>query len=146
MLDIGGWEFLVVAFVLLMVVGPKELPKMLRGLTRGVRHVRSMASEFTRSMEELATDDELGDFKSTIAGVKSGDLSRIADAIDPAGDLKDSIAGIESNTDLESASAELSSLKDIGTDTSKQINIATAPLPDLQKSDLIDKAVKKQKS
>ena len=27
MLDIGGWEFLVVAFVLIMVVGPKELPK-----------------------------------------------------------------------------------------------------------------------
>ena len=33
MLDIGGWEFLVVAFVLIMVVGPKELPKMLRGFT-----------------------------------------------------------------------------------------------------------------
>ena len=30
MLDIGGWEFLIVAFVLIMVVGPKELPKMLR--------------------------------------------------------------------------------------------------------------------
>ena len=25
MLDIGGWEFLIVAFVLVMVVGPKEL-------------------------------------------------------------------------------------------------------------------------
>ena len=37
MLDIGGWEFLVVAFVLLMVVGPKELPNMLRGFTRAMR-------------------------------------------------------------------------------------------------------------
>ena len=39
MLDIGGWEFLVVAFVLLMVVGPKELPKMLRGFTRAMRQI-----------------------------------------------------------------------------------------------------------
>ena len=41
MLDIGGWEFLVVAFVLIMVVGPKELPKMLRGFTRVMRQVRN---------------------------------------------------------------------------------------------------------
>ena len=34
MLDIGGWELLIVAFVLIMVVGPKELPKMLRGLPK----------------------------------------------------------------------------------------------------------------
>ena len=34
MLDIGGWEFLVVAFVLIMVVGPKELPRMLRSFTQ----------------------------------------------------------------------------------------------------------------
>ena len=54
MLDIGGWEFLVVAFVLLMVVGPRELPKMLRGFTRFTRQMRTMASEFTRGMEDLA--------------------------------------------------------------------------------------------
>ena len=54
MLDIGGWEFLVVAFVLLMVVGPKELPNMLRGFTRAVRQIRSMASEFTRGMEAVS--------------------------------------------------------------------------------------------
>ena len=74
MLDIGGWEFLVVAFVLLMVVGPKELPNMLRGFTRAVRRIRSMASEFTRGMEDLASDNELGDLKSTIADVKSAIL------------------------------------------------------------------------
>ena len=81
MLDIGGWEFLIVAFVLLMVVGPKELPKMLRGFTRAMRQVRSMASEFTRGMEDLATDSELGDLKNTIANVKTGNLTGIADKL-----------------------------------------------------------------
>ena len=125
MLDIGGWEFLIVAFVLLMVVGPKELPKMLRGFTRAMRQVRSMASEFTRGMEDLATDSELGDLKNTIADVKSGNLTGIADKIDPAGELKESVAEIKSSADLDSTSGELAGLKDIGDETSQQMASAT---------------------
>ena len=127
MLDIGGWEFLVVAFVLLMVVGPKELPNMLRGFTRAVRRIRSMASEFTRGMEDLASDNELGDLKSTIADVKSGNLDRIADKIDPGGELKESVSGIKSNGDFDDAIEELSNIKNIGGVTGQQIASATAP-------------------
>lgn len=127
MLDIGGWEFLVVAFVLLMVVGPKELPNLLRGFTRAVRRIRSMASEFTRGMEDLASDNELGDLKSTIADVKSGNLDRIADKIDPGGELKDSVSGIKSNGDFDDAIEELSNIKNIGGDAGQQIASATAP-------------------
>ena len=127
MLDIGGWEFLVVAFVLLMVVGPKELPNMLRGFTRTVRRIRSMASEFTRGMEDLASDNELGDLKSTIADVKSGNLDRIADKIDPGGELKESVSGIKSNGDFDDAIEELSNIKNIGGDTGQQIAAASAP-------------------
>ena len=127
MLDIGGWEFLVVAFVLLMVVGPKELPNMLRGFTRAVRRIRGMASEFTRGMEDLASDNELGDLKSTIADVKSGNLDRIADKIDPGGELKESVSGIKSNGDFDDAIEELSNIKNIGGGAGQQIASATAP-------------------
>ena len=127
MLDIGGWEFLVVAFVLLMVVGPKELPNMLRGFTRATRRIRSMASEFTRGMEDLASDNELGDLKSTIADVKSGNLDRIADKIDPGGELKESVSSIKSNGDFDDAIEELSNIKNIGGDAGQQIASATAP-------------------
>jgi sec-independent protein translocase protein TatB len=95
MLDIGGWEFLVVAFVLIMVVGPKELPKMLRGFTRVMRQVRSMAAEFSRSMQTMADDAELGDLKSTLEDVKRGNLAGVADAIDPAGNLKYSVEDLK---------------------------------------------------
>ena len=125
MLDIGGWEFLVVAFVLLMVVGPKELPKLLRGFTRAMRRVRSMASEFTRGMEDLASDNELGDLKSTIADVKSGNLNQIADKIDPGGGLKASVSDIKSNGDFDDAIEELSNIKNVGNDTRDQMVSAT---------------------
>ena len=134
MLDIGGWEFLIVAFVLLMVVGPKELPEMLRGFTRAMRQVRSMASEFTRGMEDLATDSELGDLKNTIADVKSGNLTGIADKIDPAGELKESVAEIKSSADLDSTSGELAGLKDVGDETSQQMASATKPAAGATKS------------
>ena len=95
MLDIGGWEFLVVAFVLIMVVGPKELPKMLRGFTRVMRQVRTMAAEFSRSMQNMADDAELGDLKGTLEDVKRGNLAGVANAIDPAGNLKDSVENLK---------------------------------------------------
>ena len=108
MLDIGGWEFLVVAFVLIMVVGPKELPKMLRGFTRVMRQVRSMADEFSRSMQTMADDAELGDLKSTLEDVKRGNLAGVADAIDPAGNLKDSVE------DLKKSASETGLQDDVG--------------------------------
>ena len=91
MLDIGGWEFLVVAFVLLMVVGPKELPKMLRGFTRFTRQMRAMAGEFTRGMEDYASQAEVSELKNTIGDIKQGDFGNIADKIDPTGDLSKSV-------------------------------------------------------
>ena len=108
MLDIGGWEFLLVAFVLIMVVGPKELPKMLRGFTRVLRQVRSMAAEFSRNMQNMADDAELGDLKGTLEDVKRGNLAGVADAIDPAGNLKGSVE------DLKKSSIETGLHDDIG--------------------------------
>ena len=143
MLDIGGWEFLIVAFVLLMVVGPKELPKMLRGFTRAMRQVRSMASEFTRGMEDLATDSELGDLKNTIADVKSGNLTGIADKIDPAGELKESVAEIKSSADLDATSGELAGLRDVGDETGQQMASATKPAEGAKKSAKAKSATKK---
>ena len=145
MLDIGGWEFLVVAFVLLMVVGPKELPNLLRGFTQAVRRIRSMAFEFTRGMEDLASDNDLGDLKSTIADVKSGNLDRIADKIDPEGELKDSVSGIKSSGDFDDAIEELSVIKNIGSDAGHQMASASTPAETKTKTPKA-KSPKKKKS
>ena len=61
MLDIGGWEFLIVAFVLVMVVGQKELPKMLRIHQHHAN--RRAANEFTSGMTDLANEADMADLK-----------------------------------------------------------------------------------
>ena len=118
---------------------------MLRGFTRAMRRIGSMASEFTRGMEDLASDSELGDLKSTIADVKSGNLDRIADKVDPGGELKESVSDIKSNGDFDDAIEELSNIKNISGDAGQQMASATAPAPSQTKSSKA-KSAKKKKS
>ncbi len=128
MLDIGGWEFLIVAFVLIMVVGPKELPKMLRGFTRIIRQVRSMASEFSRGMQTMADEVELGDIKGTIEDVKRGNLSGVADAIDPGGDLKESVEKFKTSASEDGLHEEVNEIKDL-TGTTGDVIVETVNKP-----------------
>ena len=118
---------------------------MLRGFTRAVRRIRGLASEFTRGMEDLASENELGDFKSTIADVKSGNLDRIANKIDPRGELKESVSSLKSNGDFDDAVEELSNIKNISDDAGYQMAAATTPAKRQTKTPKV-KSTKKKKS
>ena len=112
MLDIGGWEFLVVAFILVMVVGPKELPKMLRGFTGIMRQIRRAANDFTSSMTDLANEADMADLKKTLDQAKSGNLDEIADAIDPTGGVGETVGSVKDSISKDAAGDDV---KDIGT-------------------------------
>ena len=79
MFDFGWQEFLVVAFVLVLVVGPKDLPKVLRAFTKFTSQARRMSSEFSRSLQEMADDEELKDVKKVLQDAKSGDFDEISE-------------------------------------------------------------------
>ena len=107
MLDIGGWEFLLVAFVLIMVVGPKELPRMLRTFTGFTKQMRRMAREFTDGMNKIADDGEVADLKKAMNKAKTGDLDELANAIDPGGDVGDSVRELKDSLDKDAAKDDL---------------------------------------
>ena len=111
MLDIGGWEFLVVAFVLIMVVGPKELPRMLRTFTGFTKQMRKMAREFTDGMNKIADDAEVADLKKAMNKAKSGDLDDLANAIDPGGDVGGSVRELKDSIDKDAASDDLKEIR-----------------------------------
>ena len=58
MFDIGAMELFVVAVLALVVVGPKELPALLRTVTGFIRKVREMASDFRSGIDDLASEIE----------------------------------------------------------------------------------------
>ena len=66
MLDIGFPEFLIIAFVLLIVVGPKDLPKVLRSITSFIRKIKSMASQFHSGIDDLANEAEISDLRKEV--------------------------------------------------------------------------------
>lgn len=61
--DIGGLEFLVIAVVALIVLGPKDLTKLFRSLGQFTGKMRGMAREFSRAMNEAADDAGMSDLK-----------------------------------------------------------------------------------
>ncbi len=63
MFDIGWSELMVIGALALIVVGPRDLPKMLRSLGQYVAQARGMAREFQRSMEDAAREADLTDIK-----------------------------------------------------------------------------------
>ncbi|MBI77104.1 MAG: twin-arginine translocase subunit TatB [Rhodospirillaceae bacterium] len=59
MFDIGGWEFLIIIVVAIIIVGPKDLPGALRTVTSWVKKVRSMSHDFRNTIDDLADEVEL---------------------------------------------------------------------------------------
>jgi TatA/E family protein of Tat protein translocase len=54
---IGGWEVLVILFVVLLVFGPKRIPEVARGLGKGMRELRRISTDFQREIN-LSDIDE----------------------------------------------------------------------------------------
>ena len=61
--DIGMMELLVIGVVALIVVGPKDLPKMFRRLGQITGRVRGMAREFSQAMNDAADEAGMSDLK-----------------------------------------------------------------------------------
>jgi sec-independent protein translocase protein TatB len=71
MFDIAWSELLVIGIVALIVVGPKELPGLLRTIGKVLGAVRKQASEFRAQFDEAMRDTEFDKIKQDIEGLKS---------------------------------------------------------------------------
>ncbi|MGE4218336.1 MAG: Sec-independent protein translocase protein TatB [Alphaproteobacteria bacterium] len=63
MFDVGWQELFIIVLVALVVVGPKELPRLLRTITLWARRARQMAREFQDGLEDLAREADIADIK-----------------------------------------------------------------------------------
>ncbi len=79
MFEIGWTEMLVIAVVMIVVVGPKDLPKMLRTFGRTTAKLRSMAGDFQRQFNEALKEAELDDVKKSVDSLKG---------LNPANEIK----------------------------------------------------------
>jgi len=118
MFDIGWTELLVLAVVAILIVGPKDLPRMLYSLGQTVNKLRRQADEFRRqfneSMREAGMDDVRNDMK------KMSDLN-------PTRQIKDEIES--TFRDQPTQSSEAASGSDTGKDASDKAAPASETHP-----------------
>ena len=87
MFGIDSPELLVIAVVALVVIGPKELPGLLRSWGKWMSQMRGMAAEFRGHVDEMVRQSELDDVKKQLEGTSGLDLQ----SLDPTKQIKSAI-------------------------------------------------------
>lgn len=124
MFDIGWTELLFLGVLAILVVGPKDLPRMMRTIGQYTAKIRGAAREFQRSFDEMARESELDELRKQIADVKANNpISQVKDAIKHP---LDSVGKA-----LDDAGKPLPGLPDemVG-DVADAANVAKEPLPE----------------
>ncbi len=105
MLDIGWSELLVIAVVLIVVVGPKDLPPMIRAFGKTMAGLRKMAGDFRSQFDEALKEADMDDLRQTISDVRNlNPTNSLRDAMNPLRQL-----GNEIRSDLQGATTPPSS-------------------------------------
>jgi sec-independent protein translocase protein TatB len=93
MFDFAWSEIAVIAVVALVVIGPKDLPKVLRTVGTWVGKARAIAREFQSSLDQMIREAELEEVRKQVEQAAKVDMSEaIERTIDPAGDVKRTLA------------------------------------------------------
>jgi sec-independent protein translocase protein TatB len=92
MLEVGWSEILVIALILIIVVGPKDLPPMLRTFGRMAARLRGMANEFKGQFDQALREAELDDVRQGLSEVnKLNPANTLRDAMNPIRQLSQDI-------------------------------------------------------
>jgi sec-independent protein translocase protein TatB len=90
MLDIGWSEIAVIVVVALIVIGPKDLPKVLKTIGIWVRKARMLTRDFQNSVDEMIREADLEDVRRQATELRNINIGReVEKTIDPSGSLRD---------------------------------------------------------
>jgi sec-independent protein translocase protein TatB len=110
MFDIGWSEFVVIGVVALIVIGPKELPAVLRTIGQWTTKIRRMAGEFQSQFQEAMREAEMADLKKSVEELSDSTKGITADPFDFSESTKwepktDTAAAASEATPAEAAAA-----------------------------------------
>ncbi|HXE27576.1 MAG TPA: Sec-independent protein translocase protein TatB [Stellaceae bacterium] len=92
MFDFAWSELALIAVVALVVIGPKDLPRVMRTVGQWTRRARAIAREFQGSLDQMVREAELDEVKRHIDRASSFNVeNEIRRVVDPTGDLQRSL-------------------------------------------------------
>jgi sec-independent protein translocase protein TatB len=121
MFDITSSKLLILGIVALLVIGPKDLPALLRTVGKYMGIIRRQAAEFRAQFDEAMRESELQELKKSVESIQQ----------ETAATIRKAEAGVErqladARQSVDAAMAEPKSASD-GTDTSASTSIEGAP-------------------
>jgi sec-independent protein translocase protein TatB len=124
MFDISWTEFLLIGIVALIVIGPKELPAVMRSLGQWTRKIRSLAADFQNQFHEAMREAEMADLQKQVDDVAS-DIKNY----DPLKDVRSDVEAIGKDLDESVKSSDKAADKDPaeGTANTSDNTAATPP-------------------
>ena len=125
MLTFGWGEILLVTVVIIVVVGPKDLPKLIKQLSSFTKSLKKLSREFKYSLNEIADHEDFKDVKSSL-----NEVNKIKDDIDFKGKFKSEIKSLKETTTiiekevkgLQNLENEINSKKETATLTEKDVH------------------------
>jgi sec-independent protein translocase protein TatB len=96
---IGYTELVVIALVAIIVIGPKDLPKVLRAFGRTMQKVRGMAREFQGHLDQAMREAGVDEIKKEITSLKN---------MNPVDDVRKEINSINSSNPVPAVVKDLS--------------------------------------
>src|SRR6187399_2300767 len=130
MFDIGWTEMLVIAIVMIVVVGPKDLPRMLRTFGKTTAKLRAMAGDFQKQFNEALKEAELDDVKKSVDALRG---------LNPAAEIKKQL------NPFEKAAADIragvdAAMKPKPADPAAPVAVAAEPLKNGATSEAVSSA------
>ena len=127
MFDISWTEFLLIGIVALIVIGPKELPAVMRSLGQWTRKIRSLAADFQNQFHEAMREAEMADLKKQV-----DDMASDIKQYDPLKDVRADVEALGKDLDESVKSLDKAADKDAAKQSIKQAvnatdSAATAP-------------------
>tara|TARA_Y100001960_G_scaffold310154_1_gene369358 strand:- start:165 stop:548 length:384 start_codon:yes stop_codon:yes gene_type:complete len=91
-----GWsEIALTLIIVVIVVGPKEIPNLLRQIGSFSKSIKKISREFKKSLNEIADESDLKDVKKSIS-----DFKNIKEDIDPTKDIKKEIDSVKESAKI----------------------------------------------
>ena len=90
MLDLSWQELFLIGVVALIVIGPKDMPQVMRSVAGLVRKARALSREFQTGMAQMMREAELDELRRKLEEAGRVDIGKtVKDTVDPTGSLSD---------------------------------------------------------
>ena len=95
MLTFGWGEIFLLVGIIIVVVGPKDLPKLIKQLSSFTRSIKKLSREFKTSLNDIADHEDFKEVKTSI-----NEVNKIKEDLNIEGKLKSEIQSIKDTTNI----------------------------------------------